>query len=415
MRQRHLGVAAIAVGASVIGGNLSNYAFQVLSGRALGPHEYGILAGLLSIMGMVGLASSALQTAGAREVATKEMIPGGRRLDTFARSGLRTAIVIASIVIALSPLITVAFGISVVTVLCLAAYLVPTILLPIGFGKMQGAEDFLALAAVGLFLALMKVLIALVAGASQLGVTPIMGGLVAATAIAAWLALRIGSRHGEITLHVTGRETRIPFFAFLIFWTLSFIDVALAPVRFQAGEAGQYAAASTLGRAVVWIPSLVALVVFPRLAARAHVGLGSERILRMSVLVSLALSLLLVAFLVMVGKPLFAALYGNDYQGAATLAWKLALAGIPLGLANLLLFEKLARRRTRFLIPLVLILIAYASLLFVVPATGTAFVVVTAVADVLAFLLLMGPLFRADQIVAPAELRRGLEAEFEHG
>ncbi len=415
MKRRHLGVAAVALGVSVVGGNLSNYAFQVLSGRALGPDEYGVLAALLSIMGMAGLASAALQTAGAREVATRGVAPAGKVLDTFARSALIAGIAVAALLTVLSPLIAPAFGISAITLLCLGAYLIPTVLLPVGFGKMQGAEDFIALAAVGLGLALMKVAIAAVAGLAGLGVTEIMASLVVATGLVAIVSLRMGARHGDITLRVTGPQTRLPLVAFILFWTLGFVDVALAPIRFAAGEAGQYAAAATLGRSVVWIPSLVALVVFPRLVANVHEGRDTRHILRVAVLISLVLSLLVVAFLVVFGTPLFSVLYGAKYPDAASLSWKLALAGIPLGLANLLLFEKLARHQARFLIPLTVILIGYVVALALVPPTGVAFTVVTAIADLIVLVALSGPLFREGEVAPPEELRLSLAAEFEHG
>src|SRR5687768_3253863 len=49
--------------------NASNYLFQVISSRHLGPADYSLMGGLFAIVTIIGVSTSALQTASAKLVA----------------------------------------------------------------------------------------------------------------------------------------------------------------------------------------------------------------------------------------------------------------------------------------------------------------------------------------------------------
>ncbi len=49
--------------------NMTNYAFQIVTGRALGPDEYGLLGGLMAVIAVIGVSMASVQTAAAGAIA----------------------------------------------------------------------------------------------------------------------------------------------------------------------------------------------------------------------------------------------------------------------------------------------------------------------------------------------------------
>jgi hypothetical protein len=163
----------VFVGVALLAANIANYAFQVVTGRALSVADYGSLAGYMAAVTVITVSTSSLQTMAARTVAAGENDPTRRGLlDGLTRSALVWTGVVALIVVGLAPLLgrLSTFG-WVVTVL-LGIYVVPAAIDSIASGRLQGARRFPALAAYTTAQAtgkLLVVVVALALGASVLG------------------------------------------------------------------------------------------------------------------------------------------------------------------------------------------------------------------------------------------------------
>ena len=128
----------------------------------------------------------------------------------------------------------------------------------------------------------------------------------------------------------------------LAFFALSSIDVLLARAVLDEHDAGLYASGQILAKSVLFLPSFVSVVAFPRLARggrdRLHL-LGLAVVLGMGA-VGVAMTALLPALaLVFVG--------GAQYAQTSNRLWEFAALGAVLAGIQLLVTTALARRHTR--------------------------------------------------------------------
>jgi O-antigen/teichoic acid export membrane protein len=217
-------------------------------------------------------------------------------------------------------------------------------------------------------LAVGKLFVGLAAAVVGLGVTSLMFGLALSTmaggAIGLWLARDLG----QIQFGVFSADVGRAMLAFTLFWVLVSADVPFARAFFDGDEAGHYAAAAVLGKAVLWLPSVIGLLVFPRLASASASGERSH-----------ALTFAGVAGLYVLGHPAFRLLYGEEYLPAADVAWRIGLACVPLAIVNLVLYERVAHRSNRFLVWLGVGVVVELAGFAVMHSSGGSFALVLAV------------------------------------
>lgn len=360
----------LAIAAAFILANASNYSFQIIAGRTLSLDEYGLLAGFLAVITVITVTTSALQVTTARALAAGEAIPDERRVDGLTRSALKVAIVVGLGIVVVSPLLANVLRVGVLPVILLAVYIVPACLDSIAAGRLQGTRRFGGLAAYSTGQAVMKLAAAtlvLLAGARVLG---LLTSVIIGAAVVALFGLRSTSRAGSVDTHVLGSESRRSFAALALFWLILSIDVPLARVGFEGSDAGLYAAGAVLGKAVLWIPIVVTQVVFPTLVAGTGEPTKSNHLVRNSSALVIASAGLAVGALYLFGDAVFRLLYGERYEAAADIAWKVGLAVIPLALVNLLMFQQLARRNGSFLKWFVVFALLEIGLLLVLPQTA---------------------------------------------
>jgi len=116
------------------------------------------------------------------------------------------------------------------------------------------------------------------------------------------------------------------------------IDLLLARYVLPADQAGQYAAGSVVLKIAFWLPQVVAVVLFPRLAQ------GDRRSLLVGTAAVVALGLTVTLGFALVGPWLLPKLRGAAYADIATQSWIFGLAGPAEAAAYLLRFSRLAAR-----------------------------------------------------------------------
>jgi O-antigen/teichoic acid export membrane protein len=286
---------------------------------------------------------------------------------------LTWAFLVAVVVAVTSPAIGRLTSFDLVPTVLLGAYVLPAALDSIAAGRLQGDRRFVALASYSTSQAIGKLLvvaIALVLGAT---VTGVLAAVIASSAIVA-IGGRLASPNvGAIDAHVLGAESRRAFAAVTLFWLMISIDVPIAHARFDEHAAGVYAAGAVLGKAVLWIPVTVSQLVFPALAGQTADDAERKATFRKAALVIVSIAGLSVLGLLLVGGPVYSLLYGDRYDGASTVAWKVGLAMLPMALVNLSMFHHLARQRGRFVAVFAAGAVALAVGLSIVPATATAY------------------------------------------
>ena len=326
--------------------NASNYTFQVIAGRSLTPDE------------------------DARAIAAGEVDPSPRRVDGLTMSALKVSLAVGLVVVFLSPLLANVLRVGVLPVILLAIYIVPSCLDSIAAGRLQGSRRFGGLAIYSTGQAATKVTAAalvLIAGARVVG---LLAAVITGAAAVALVGLRATSRAGSVQTHVLGSESRRSFAALALFWLILSIDVPLARIGFEGSDAGLYTAGAVLGKAVLWLPIVVTQVVFPSLADGNTDPRQARRLVRNAGLVVVVLAVAAVGALFLLGPTVYSILYGERYEAAADVAWKIGLAMIPLALVNLLMFQLLARRNGSFLKWFVMFAVIEITLLLVFPQSG---------------------------------------------
>lgn len=336
--------------------NASNYVFQVIASRLLGPADYSLLGGILSVVTVLGVSTSALQTAAAKAVAARGGGEGQVVLDPLARRVLRWACVAAVLVLLISPVLASFLHAGLLPTVLLAAYVVPVPLLSIGLGRLQGGQAFIAFGLISLGLAVGRLVVAPIAVAVGLGVAGVLGATIAVTAVGAAVALRRAARYGPLRPRDVGGDVARSSLALGLFWLLVSLDVLIARNVLDATEAGQYTAASVIGKAVLWLPGAVALVMFPRVASAREQGALTHPLLMRALATTIGLCAVGVVALRFLGPAVIPAFFGDAYAAGAGLAWKMGAATLPFAAANVLVFYHLTRASWRFTGALVLAL-----------------------------------------------------------
>ena len=327
--------------------NGSNYLFHVSVSRTLGPGDYGALGSVLAILTVLSIPLTAIQATIARRMSSHAQ--EGHELDWRSLlAGLAPYALGLSLLFALlTPLITGLLRLGSVAIgLWVAAYLTPAILNSVLRGVLQGRMQFGRLGLITLFPVLVRLAVGLGAVWAGLGVE----GAVAASALSESAGLVVG-------LFVVGRGARgrdvLPVKTFLrevapvglgitAMWVLIELDLVLARYFLPAGEAGQYAAAGLLARAVLFVPGAISMIALPYFSRHGGRGNDAYRWLVASCTVVVGLGTITAIVLVLAGDTIVDLTFGRGFGDAASLLPILSAAMLGLGIVNLLIYFHVA-------------------------------------------------------------------------
>lgn len=343
---------AIALAVATTLGHALSYAFSLVLSRALGPAEFGALGALLGIAVVATVPASGLQAQVARVAATnptRTAIRDGYRLGWMIGAGMALALVVVAY-----PLAGMLRLEGALPTLALAAGIVPISALGARQGVLLGRGAFLLLGAAAVLVPGLRLVGALIAASTGMGVA----GAVALQSAATWLALGavmalLGTARMDVRaevsdagVHPTLRGLLRASSGLLGLFVLANVDVLLARAFLADTASGIYAVGAMAAKVVFWGSQFVALLVFPRVArGEATRGL----VLRAVGLVVVTGSLGALAAVPLAG-PVLDLLVGSAYAEAAGYApWFVAL-GTLLALVQLSTYAAVAADRHRFAI-----------------------------------------------------------------
>lgn len=321
--------------------NLAGYVLAVVASRVLSPGDYGALTSLLGVLLVASVPALALQAVVARSVARRPAgeAAGPRERALLGRCALVGALVTA-VVAALAPLLASFLRVDVAGPLWLAAGLLPLAVLSAVLGVLQGREHFGALAGTIVVQGVAK-LVALVPLALGGGPAGVLAGYSAGTALAAVVGLvllQVGPGRGDVEGLPAPRELLLAGGSLLALLALANLDLLLARNALPADASGRYAVGSVLSKAAFWLPQTVAVVVLPRLTDAA----GGRDVLRRSVLLVAGLGLLEVLGCLVLGGPVIALTFGEQYRSLAGVAPLFVVQGATLAVVQLLVYRGIA-------------------------------------------------------------------------
>jgi O-antigen/teichoic acid export membrane protein len=350
--------AVMLAGVAVV--NLGNYLFHLVAARDLGPQAYGDLVALLTLSSLVTLPIAALQIVVSRYVASLTAVHRAdevRRLNRRVVVGTTVLSGLAMLLIAaLAPVIESAFSIASRSAVLLTALLtLPTALTPVIWGVAQGLQRFTLLAlamAIGTVARLVALAGFLLLGlATWSAVAATLVGMVVSFAMP-FMPLRSWFARGRAAAHTAGEHplgsTAGAAVALLAFTSLTQADVLAANVVFSNTTSGIYAAASLIGRVILYLPTAVVSVLLPKVAARSASNRASHDILGFSLIVTVAFCGLSTVVYGVIRATIVDLAFGSKYDAAAGLLVPFGIAMTLLAAANVLLYYHLGHGSTSF-------------------------------------------------------------------
>lgn len=254
--------------------NIANMLFQAVTGRELPDDEYGVLAAMMSIFLIAATPMDALRTAMAH-YATKAMRTGDTGairwiVNIWSRRMIGIAVLLVGLGYLLRNQAALFFQLESGAPFVFACGLIAlTLFLPLMCGVFQGMQNFYWMSASMHTWAILRLGLVFV----LVGIWPTAEAGLAAHALATSLGLAI-SLVGLNRL-TNDRPANQPgtgigsFFFRSLFMLGSYAvlmnaDLIFVKHLFPPNDAGEFARAATIGRAVIFLPMPIALVMFPK-------------------------------------------------------------------------------------------------------------------------------------------------------
>ena len=337
---------------------LSNFGFQAVMSRLLGPSRYGALGSLLGLVTILTVVVGALQVAVVQAVAANSSnsnaavgsaLAGHLALRKPAAAAAGLAAVGVVVFGALSPLMEGFLHLtSSVPVVLFGVFVGIGVLTLLPQGVLLGRLDFKVVAVAGAAGAVVRIAVGIVLVEAGFGLDgAVMASVVSSAVMIAGLVWPL--RHelmsavgDRIDLH--GRTIALSVAA--VSGSAAFMAVAPILTRhYLANDAsGYFVAANQAAQMALFVPGAVALVAFPRFAALPVGSIEARRMLLQSLSAVGILGGVTAGVLDVAPHPVISVLFGSSYQAAAGALQLLAVAGGAIALVNLLMYFHLGRR-----------------------------------------------------------------------
>ena len=351
-----------------------NYIYLVAMGLLLGTESYGLFGALFGLVYLFSALGNTVQIAVARHVASIRAAHGGplgRRVLVGAFTpALALAAVSGFAMLVLSPVLADTFHSSTGPVLWAGLAIALSVLVPAGYGILQGTERFARLGASLMVAAVFRLTAGGLLVAAGWGPSGALIGVAIGFAASGLVALAPATRRDA-----PGREMRVPgpsvrslaaiLVASVAIAVPTSLDVALVKHFFPAVEAGVFTAVAVMGRIVLFVPMAVSFIVLPKVAARISERRDPQPLLWNS----LALTGLLAGSAAIVLELLISGLgwspVGADISGAGTaIHWYLP-AMVAFALVVAAVYYQIGRGNSAYVLALLLPGIAAQALLIV--------------------------------------------------
>lgn len=304
-------------------GSVANYLYNTLTGRLLGPSEYGSFTSLLSLMAIITVPIWAIQTVAAKftsKFIAEDKWPKVKGLILILHQRLwAIGLVITLLVMILAGPINRFLNLTDRTpLLILALTFFVSFLIPINRGAIQGMQSFFQLSLNTSLEAMFRLSLGLLLIWLGLRLSGAIAGVVAATYLAyifSFLPLRrIYHYSSERVDKKTILEYSAPTLTVILCLTvLVNVDVMMAKHFLPATEAGYYGALSTVAKIIFYFSGPIVSVMFPMISDLYAKGERHFHLLLTTLLGVFGASLLILVFFTLAPKLTINLLYGQQF------------------------------------------------------------------------------------------------------
>lgn len=336
------------------------YLYQVLMGRMLPPEQYGVLSALMALSSVVSAPLGTIMMAVSKQVsAYRAKLDAGSILHFFNsinRKGMLTGLfffaIFAFFVSDIKTYLKVSESLPVYLLGVLVLFTFPQI---INQAFLQGLQLFGWLSMSSVWGISFKMIFSILLVWLGFGVSGALGGAIIA-AFAVWGATYV-SLHAPLmagrgqkfqVVHLPLKPVAPIFVANLAFAAMTQLDVVLVNYFFSPHDAGMYAAASVLGKAVMYLPGGITMALFPMVADNDAKGEGSSHLLLQAVGLTLLLCGAGAVFYFFFGELITSLLYGQSYKDAGEILKLYGFAILPMALVMIAEHFLIAKGRVLF-------------------------------------------------------------------
>ena len=326
--QSYTRIAIVASAATVISAAL-NFLYNVIVGRYLGPEAFGLLASLMSILGIFTIGTSGFQIATAKEIAKNKTDKGSVFLDRWTLKILSFGLISVLIFLVASPMIAKLLNTSIFisTSICLGG--LAASLFSIAIGRLQGASKFIEWQFWGVAATVLKLLGGLVLALLGLSVFffPISLALIAL--VVAFLIIYRTRNFGNVNLRFRSSAVLSSSISMTLLWIITQFDIVFARSQFSTQESGLYAAAATISKSIPIAVGLAGAIMLPKVAKKTHEGKTSNKEILSLALISFFIGLVMALVAVFLRVPIISNLFGAQYSGAIEILLIASISAIP--------------------------------------------------------------------------------------
>jgi O-antigen/teichoic acid export membrane protein len=304
-----------------------NYLYQVYLGRALGPEEYGAFGALFSIYYIIYIFSGTIQASSAMFISKYNAMGDINTIRAILLGLMKRATILGTagffLFLIFSTWIANFLNIQATeSVIILGTIVIFSLLLPISLGALQGLQMFKSLSLISVLTFLPKLLLGIAFVSLGYGISGAIGAVTLALAIAflsSLILLRSYLGNNKLN-YIFNFESyyyySIPAVIVMICLAVpSNVDVILSKHFFTNFDAGLYAAAAVIGKIVLFLPSSLYAVMFPKASKMYTLEVKTRHLLNRCLIYSGILSSI-AAGLFIVFPRMIVVIFGENYLNA---------------------------------------------------------------------------------------------------
>lgn len=345
---------------ATVGGGVLGYVLQILMGRMLSVVDYGLFITLMALLAVVSVPLGTLGMLITRRASDYRAKNQPERVASMFwwvnRYMLCTALSVVLCTLPFTPWLRDYFHLESLVPMWIFLLITFTVLFgPVNIAFLQAQQNFCWLAINGLTVHGFKIFFCGVLVYIGLKLNGALMGVVLAS-LATWLLTYLPLRRA-VTLpigsvveggHLSYRGAIPVLIANLSFAVMTQLDIILVNHYYNAQQAGVYAAASILGKAVMYLPGAITIAMFPMVAENESRAQGSTHLFLNAMLLTACLSSAGALFYFLFSDRIMALFYGQKYQGAAELLELYGFAMLPMTLVMVAEHFLIAKGRVIF-------------------------------------------------------------------
>ncbi|MBS3151734.1 oligosaccharide flippase family protein [Candidatus Woesearchaeota archaeon] len=339
--------------------NVLNYFFRFFVGRSLGPEEFGVFEVLLSLIYVIVIPLTAIQTTLSKFVAEFKVKNEDKKIAyLFSKSIKKIGLVglmVALIFLAVSPILASFLKIEELSpLIIIGVFMTFTFLIPVLRGFLQGLQRFKLLGSTFIVESLIKIGFGIPLIYWGFGVNGAIWGFMLGFFLPFLIIFYFVSRlfrsakekFESSNIYKYSFPVLIMLVSLTIFYTL---DLILVKRFFDPITAGYYAALSLFGKVIFFASMSISIVMFPKVSELNSQNKNTRSLLFKSLLITLILGAIGSLFYYLTPDLVVNLLFGKEYLIIAPLLGFFGIIMTIYSLSYVIAYYNIALQRLKFL------------------------------------------------------------------